>query len=200
MPVRGLGPGAAIDVHWGVDEETDKAEFDWDEFRKVVAVFTRMLDNVVEINGLPLEQQRNEIFGKRRHGMGYLGLGSTISLLGMKYGDAESLAFTEEVTLQMALAGWQQALDLAREKGPAPALTASRSTAACFSPCGSSETTGTRPTRNRRVSWGRYSVNTILMEIALYMIPWCEWPRIGPSAMSTTSKCTSGRVAMIGSS
>ena len=102
---------------------TDQARFNWERFREVVAVFTRMLDNVVEINGLPLEQQRNEIFGKRRHGMGYLGLGSTISLLGMKYGDADSLAFTEEVTLQMALAGWQEALDLAREKGPAPALT-----------------------------------------------------------------------------
>ena len=101
---------------------TDEACFNWERFREVVAVFTRMLDNVVEINGLPLKQQRDEIFGKRRHGMGYLGLGSTISLLGMKYGDADSIAFTEEVTLQMALAGWQQALDLAREKGPAPAL------------------------------------------------------------------------------
>jgi ribonucleoside-diphosphate reductase alpha chain len=52
---------------------TDKAEFDWKEFRQVVAVFTRMLDNVVEINGLPLEEQRNEIRRKRRHGMGFLG-------------------------------------------------------------------------------------------------------------------------------
>ena len=99
------------------------ARFNWDHFREVVAVFTRMLDNVVEINGLPLQQQRDEIFGKRRHGLGYLGLGSTITLLGMKYGDADSMAFTEQVTLQMALAGWQQALDLAREKGTAPALS-----------------------------------------------------------------------------
>jgi ribonucleoside-diphosphate reductase alpha chain len=49
--------------------------FDWDEYREVVRVFTRMLDNVVEINGLPLEQQRDEIMRKRRHGMGFLGLG-----------------------------------------------------------------------------------------------------------------------------
>jgi ribonucleoside-diphosphate reductase alpha chain len=104
------------------DPFTADARFNWERFREVVAVFTRMLDNVVEINGLPLEEQRREIFGKRRHGMGYLGLGSTISLLGMKYGDADSIAFTEEVTLQMALAGWEQALSLAREKGPAPAL------------------------------------------------------------------------------
>ena len=40
----------------------------------------------------------------------------------MKYGDADAVAFTEEVTLQMALAGWQQAIDLAKEKGTAPAL------------------------------------------------------------------------------
>ena len=57
-------------------------EFDWDEYREVVRVFTRMLDNVVEINGLPLEQQRDEILRKRRHGMGFLGLGSTITLPG----------------------------------------------------------------------------------------------------------------------
>lgn len=101
---------------------TKKAQFDWEKFRKVVGVFTRMLDNVVDINGLPLEQQRNEIFGKRRHGMGYLGLGSTITMLGMKYGDPESVAFTEEVTLQLALAGWEQGVELAKEKGIAPAL------------------------------------------------------------------------------
>ncbi|HKK04370.1 MAG TPA: ribonucleotide reductase N-terminal alpha domain-containing protein, partial [Gammaproteobacteria bacterium] len=62
---------------------TDKAHFDWDEYREVVAVFTRMLDNVVEINGLPLEEQRNEIMSKRRHGMGFLGLGSTLTMLRM---------------------------------------------------------------------------------------------------------------------
>ncbi len=101
---------------------TPAARFNWEKFQEVVAVFTRMLDNVVELNGLPLQQQRDEIVGKRRHGMGYLGLGSTITLLGMKYGDADAVAFTEKVTLQMALAGWQQALELAREKGPAPAL------------------------------------------------------------------------------
>ncbi|MFA6179044.1 MAG: ribonucleotide reductase N-terminal alpha domain-containing protein, partial [Candidatus Methylopumilus sp.] len=60
---------------------TEKAYFDWDEYSEVVGTFTRMLDNVVEINGLPLEQQRQEIARKRRHGMGYLGLGSTLTML-----------------------------------------------------------------------------------------------------------------------
>lgn len=105
-----------------LDPFTANARFDWDEYRKVVSVFTRMLDNVVEINGLPLEQQRHEIMNKRRHGMGYLGLGSTITMLGMRYGDEESLEFTEEVTKEMAMVGWQTALDLGKEKGPAPIM------------------------------------------------------------------------------
>ena len=73
---------------------TDEAYFDWDEYRDVVATFTRMLDNVVEINGLPLQQQRDEIARKRRHGMGYLGLGSTLTMLKMQYGDDASINFT----------------------------------------------------------------------------------------------------------
>ena len=102
---------------------TSRARFDWDEYREVVRIFARMLDNVVEINGLPLEKQREEIHRKRRHGMGFLGLGSALTLLGMKYGSPESLKFTEDVSREMAVAGWEEALELAREKGPAPIMT-----------------------------------------------------------------------------
>jgi ribonucleoside-diphosphate reductase alpha chain len=101
---------------------TEQAEFDWDEFRKVVAIFTRMLDNVVEIHGLPLDGQRDAIMHKRRHGMGFLGLGSTATMLRMKYGEQASLDFTERVSRELAITGWEVALDMAREKGPAPVM------------------------------------------------------------------------------
>ena len=101
---------------------TSEAKFNWDEFREVVAVFSRMLDNVVEINGLPLPQQQVEIMRKRRHGMGYLGLGSSITMMGMSYGDTESVAFTEDVTRELAIVGWRTGLELAKEKGPAPIM------------------------------------------------------------------------------
>jgi ribonucleoside-diphosphate reductase alpha chain len=105
-----------------VDPFTDDARFDWETYRKVVKVFTRMLDNVVEVNGLPLAQQRDEIMRKRRHGMGFLGLGSAITMLCMKYGSKKSVAFTQNVSREMAVAGWEAALDLAKEKGPAPIM------------------------------------------------------------------------------
>ena len=101
---------------------TKDAAFDWETYRKTIRIFTRMLDNVVEINGLPLQKQRDEITSKRRHGMGYLGLGSTVTMLGMKYGDEGSTQFTEEVTKVMAIEGWKAALSLAKEKGPAPVM------------------------------------------------------------------------------
>ncbi|MBU2863103.1 adenosylcobalamin-dependent ribonucleoside-diphosphate reductase [Reinekea forsetii] len=109
-------------THFVENPFTDKARFNWDKYRKVVSIFTRMLDNVVEINGLPLEGQRREIERKRRHGMGYLGLGSTIAMLQMKYGDEKSVEFTEEVTKEMALSGWQTSLELSKEKGAAPIM------------------------------------------------------------------------------
>ena len=105
-----------------VDPFTPEARFDWERFREVVQVFTRMLDNVVEINGLPLGPQRDEIFRKRRHGMGFLGLGSTITMLRMSYGNKASVAFTQDVARELALAGWETALELAREKGAAPIM------------------------------------------------------------------------------
>ncbi len=101
---------------------SDDAYFDWAEYNDVIAIFTRMLDNVVEINGLPLQQQRDEIARKRRHGMGYLGLGSTLTMMKMKYGDEASLKFTEEVTRVMAEVGWEVGVQLAAEKGPAPIM------------------------------------------------------------------------------
>ena len=102
------------------DAFTEKASFDWEKFRRVVAVFTRMLDNVVEINGLALPEQQREIFRKRRHGMGFLGLGSALTMLTIPYGSATSIAFTEQVSKELALTGWREGVALAKEKGAAP--------------------------------------------------------------------------------
>ncbi|MDQ6991014.1 MAG: adenosylcobalamin-dependent ribonucleoside-diphosphate reductase [Mariprofundaceae bacterium] len=101
---------------------TDQAEFDWDTYREVVAVFTRMLDNVVEINGLPLDKQRDELENKRRHGMGFLGLGSTLTMMGCQYGSSESLKFTEKVSYELARTGFEVGLQLGEEKGVAPIM------------------------------------------------------------------------------
>ncbi len=104
------------------DPFTEQARFNWEEYRRTVRIFTRMLDNVVEVNGLPLPEQQREIEYKRRHGMGFLGLGSTLTMLRMRYGQPDSLEFTDRVAREMAVAGWETGLELAEEKGPAPIM------------------------------------------------------------------------------
>ena len=101
---------------------TEQAHFDWDEYARVVRIFTRMLDNVVEVNGLPLPEQQAALAQTRRHGMGFLGLGSALVMLGLEYGDEASLEFTARAARDLAITGWETALELAREKGPAPIL------------------------------------------------------------------------------
>jgi len=43
-------------------------------------------------------------------------------MLGMRYGDQACLDFTSEVTKVLAIEGWKEGLELAKEKGTAPAL------------------------------------------------------------------------------
>ena len=123
LPASGACLLGSIDLTKFVREPfSANASFDWVGYAKVIRIFTRMLDNVVEINGLPLEAQRDEINRKRRHGMGFLGLGSVMAMLGMKYGSPESLELTTQVTSVLAIEGWREALTLAEEKGPAPIM------------------------------------------------------------------------------
>jgi len=101
---------------------TKDASFDWVKFRKIVRIFSRMLDNVVEINNLPLPEQDESIRRKRRHGMGYLGLGSALTMLGIKYGSDDAVSFTTDVTAELAITGFETGVQLAIEKSPAPIM------------------------------------------------------------------------------
>jgi len=59
----------SINLHSFVrDPFADDARFDWDEYRAVVKVFTRMLDNVSRSTAAA-RAAANEIMRKRRHGM-----------------------------------------------------------------------------------------------------------------------------------
>lgn len=99
------------------------AKFDFHRFESVVKVFARMLDNVVEMSGLPLPEQRAELARKRRHGMGFFGLGSALAMMQIPYGSPRAREFASHVSRRLALANWRAGVGLAEEKGPAPIMT-----------------------------------------------------------------------------
>ena len=98
------------------------AFFDFSRLAQVASVFTRMLDNAVDLAGLPLAAQRDELAQTRRHGMGVFGLGSALAMLGIDYLAPEAAVFAARVMREIALAGWETGLALGTEKGVAPAL------------------------------------------------------------------------------
>ena len=79
--------------------------FDWEEFRKVVKVFTRMLDNVVEVNGCRSASSATRSCASAATAWASSASASAITMQCMKYGSRKSVAFTQNVSREMAIAG-----------------------------------------------------------------------------------------------
>src|ERR1035437_2616945 len=94
--------------------------FDYDQFIIDVKIASRLLDNVVEINNLPLKDLRDEIISKRRHGLGFTGLGSCLNMMKIPYGSKESLEFLDKISYILAKESLLVNIDLAKEKRCAP--------------------------------------------------------------------------------
>ena len=102
------------------------AGFDWTGFKDVVRTAVRMLDNVLEVTWWPLPEQRREAMAKRRIGLGFLGLGSALVMLGIRYDSEQGVVFGAVVAQAMRDEAYRASVDLASEKGAFPALDAER--------------------------------------------------------------------------
>ena len=102
------------------------ATFDWASFADVVRTAVRMLDNVLDVTYWPLADQRHEAMNKRRVGLGFLGLGSALALLGVRYNSEEGYRFGSQVAMTMRDEAYCASIALAVEKGPFPLLDAKR--------------------------------------------------------------------------
>ncbi len=98
----------------------EECSFDWESFRMDVRIANRLMDNVVEFNTLPLKEMSDQIKLKRRHGLGFTGLGSMFNMMGIRYGSEESADFAEKIILAIAQESLLESIDLAVEKGCAP--------------------------------------------------------------------------------
>jgi ribonucleoside-diphosphate reductase alpha chain len=105
---------------------TPEAFFDVDLFREVTAVGVRMLDLALDATEWPLPQQAAEGRNKRRIGIGFLGLGSALVMLGLRYDADEGRAFAADVTRALRDAAYEASVELAREKGAFPLFDAER--------------------------------------------------------------------------
>jgi ribonucleoside-diphosphate reductase alpha chain len=102
------------------------ARFDFERMRDVAAVAVRMLDLVLDATQWPLPQQAAEARAKRRIGLGFLGLGSALVMLGLRYDAEEGRALAARIAEALRDAAYAASIELAREKGPFPLFDADR--------------------------------------------------------------------------
>jgi len=105
---------------------TPHARFDFESFEQGCRIGVRMLDNVLDVTYWPLEQQRQESSKKRRVGLGFLGLGSALVMLGIRYDSPEGLAMAARISEVMRNSAYDASVGLAVEKGAFPLFDASK--------------------------------------------------------------------------
>jgi len=103
---------------------SDKAEFDYAGFGKVVDVSIRMLDNVLDSTHWPLQQQKAEADSKRRVGLGFTGLGDALIMLGKRYDTPEAREEARKISEFMRNRAYLASSDLAKERGAFPLFNA----------------------------------------------------------------------------
>ena len=99
------------------------ARLDMAALSRVVPVAVRMLDNVIDISGFPLDRQRQEAGAKRRIGLGVTGLGDALILCGARYGSADAVRLTEQWLAAIQRLAYRASISLAKEKGALPCST-----------------------------------------------------------------------------
>ncbi len=103
---------------------TEHAGFDFDAFAQVVRVSTRMLDNVLDVTFWPLPEQQAEAQAKRRIGLGFLGLGSALVMLGLRYDGDAGRELAARIAETMRDQAYLASVELADEKGAFPLFDA----------------------------------------------------------------------------
>ncbi|WP_281912797.1 adenosylcobalamin-dependent ribonucleoside-diphosphate reductase [Massilia varians] len=99
-------------------------QFDFERMCEVASVGVRMLDLVLDATEWPLPQQAAESQAKRRIGLGFLGLGSALVMLGLRYDSDEGRAMAARIAETLRDAAYATSVALAREKGAFPLFDA----------------------------------------------------------------------------
>lgn len=99
------------------DPFSDNPSFDWAAIEDTIEVSTRFLDNVIDVSTYPLKAQKQAALNTRRIGLGFTGLADALVMLGIRYGDKESLEFAQTLMKKIAYGTFNASIELAKEKG-----------------------------------------------------------------------------------
>ena len=93
------------------------AQLDWHRLEESVRLATRQLDNLVDINELPIPEAKRADSENRAVGLGLMGFADTIEQLGYSYEDGEAADFADQVFEFISYMSIDESVNLAQERG-----------------------------------------------------------------------------------
>jgi ribonucleoside-diphosphate reductase alpha chain len=107
----------SINVSKCVDEA---GNFDWGQFKELVKICTRFLDNVVSMNKYPTKAIEEMALKERRIGLGVMGVADALYKMKIAYNSAEGFGFIKFISQVLTSTSIEESLELSKERGPAP--------------------------------------------------------------------------------
>ncbi len=99
---------------------SEKAAIDWHKLQKTTEIAARFLDNVIDVSRYPLQAQKKEAFNTRRIGLGITGLADALVMLGLHYGEKDSVNVARRIIKTISDVSWQVSIDLAKTRDVFP--------------------------------------------------------------------------------
>lgn len=96
-------------------------KINWTRMEKVVRLVVRFMDNMIEINKLPITQTENMVKKTRKAGIGIMGLAHLFYKMGIPYNSKEAVALGEKVMAFVYDTAADESSRLAKERGVFPA-------------------------------------------------------------------------------
>ncbi|MBY0122422.1 vitamin B12-dependent ribonucleotide reductase [Bacillus sp. S/N-304-OC-R1] len=113
---------AAVNLAEMADKENKTVNFE--KLKKTVEVGVRMQDNVINATPYFLEENKKQALGERRVGLGVMGLHDLLIYCETEYGSDKGNELVDKVFETIATTAYRASVDLAKEKGSFPFLTA----------------------------------------------------------------------------
>ena len=95
---------------------------DFAKLEQTVRTGIHMQDNVIDSTPYFLEENKKQALGERRIGLGIMGLADMLIYCGVRYGSLESLQLIDQVFETIAVAAYEESIELAKTRGSFPFL------------------------------------------------------------------------------
>ncbi|HEY4507818.1 MAG TPA: ribonucleoside-diphosphate reductase subunit alpha [Candidatus Paceibacterota bacterium] len=100
--------------------DVEKREVQWQKLEETVRAAVRHLDNLVDINELPIKEAQKSDRENRAVGLGVMGFSDSIEKMGWAYDDARSYDFADQVFEFVSYVAIDESANLAAERGSYP--------------------------------------------------------------------------------